>query len=295
MSWRLWYRESSLKESERIAASTCPIPIQQSRKETDKHLSSTSFKRIISSLNENKIIQPTKSSKNKTLIQFEKPKASKTNANKAHSYIESTHKFQPTIKACHSAMEVSLSAVGVSQHVIKVTQSGNEPSIITKQLTINSNQSINTPKTQKSVSLVKPQEERSKFFIKEDDEQEWSSDEEDRDATPKNSVDFVEQNVKINGADYDETAFLSEFRKRSPPPISIIAKRSVLSNMLQVESTTRLAIPNRVTQNQQHDQLSTSLKRCLRRERQGLGYDLPLKSDIDSRYDGLEHTFYGYW
>lgn len=280
MSWRLWYRESALKESERTAASTCPIPIQQSKTEADKHLSPTSFKRIISSLNENKIIaQPTKSSPNESLIQFEKPVSSKP-IKKAHSYIENTKKAQLAIKTCQSTMEVS------------------QLPAQNKRLHITNTQPINPiNKQQAPIVTKKPQEERSKFFIKEEEEQDWSSDDEDEDATPKNSVDFVERTVEINNdADHNESAFLSEFRKRSPPPISIIAKRSILSNMLQNETNTRLARPNLVAQkNQQHEQLSSSLTGCLRRERQGLGYDISPNSNIKLPLDGLENTFYGYW
>ncbi|KAI7877082.1 uncharacterized protein EV154DRAFT_62809 [Mucor mucedo] len=312
MSWRLWYRESSLKESERTAASTCPIPIQQSKNEADKHLSSTSFKRIISSLNENKIIaQPTKSclnNENQTLIQFEKPTPSASTSTsapvpaasssalapstapalnpikKVNSSINNPQKAQPTIKTCHSAMNVT-SAARVSQ------SSGQNASTIKT----NNAQPTNTPNKHQVVK--KPQEERSKFFIKEEEEQGWSSDDEDEDATPKNSIDFVETNVEINNdADHDEIAFLSEFRKRSPPPISTIAKRSILSNMLQNETNTRLAHPNLVAQRyQQHEQLSTSLRACLRRERQPLYYGFSHDPSIKSCSDGLENTFYGYW
>ena len=80
MSWRLWYRESTLKESRKdnktpLSTSCPPIPIQSvstATTTTDKHLSTASYKRLISSINEkDPVIPPVKPN---TMILFEKPK-----------------------------------------------------------------------------------------------------------------------------------------------------------------------------------------------------------------------------
>lgn len=276
ISWRLWYRESSLKKSERRISSTCPIPIQQftPKKEADKHLSSTSFKRIISSLNENKIIaQPSKSQpiEKQTSIQFQK----------SHPTIEFSQpiieKARPIIENVQSCIEVSQPIIVKSQSIIEKTQ----PATIIE--------------TQKSILFEKPQEERSKFFIKEEEEEQgWSSDEEEeQDATPKNDIDFLDHNVEINETNRDETAFLSEFRKRSP--INVTTKPSILSNMLHAEHNTRLAHPIHVAQNLQHDELSSSMRRYIQREQHGLGHDFILNSNVKPSCDVFEETFRGYW
>jgi hypothetical protein len=57
MSWRLWYRECTLKET---IQKSIPIPIQNTETNTiiEKPLTPASFTKIISSLNENRLVVP---------------------------------------------------------------------------------------------------------------------------------------------------------------------------------------------------------------------------------------------
>lgn len=219
MSWRLWYRESSVK---RTAPTSTPIPIQPPStliKESDKPLSS--LKRIISSFNENE-------------IKIQAPKV------------------QPTIK---------------------------------------------------EIAFEKPQvkSSTSKFFINEDEsdtDEGWSSDssddEEEEESIPKTSIVSIQVNTNhVN--DCDETAFLSEFKKRSP--IKRTKGHSILSNMLRAERTRLATQAIHVVPNQKHvtDELSTSMRKCLEWEQHGFAHDIVLKPSVELPPSAMHEISIGYW
>lgn len=222
MSWRLWYRESSLKRT-----APTPIPIQPpsaSIKESDKPLSS--LKRIISSFKENeiKILAPTVRATIKKEIMFEKPQ------------------------------------------------------------------------TKSSTTT-------SKFFINEDEsdtDEGWSSDssddeeEEVEESTPKRSIMSIQVNAD-HVHDCDETAFLSEFKKRSP--IKRTKGHSILSNMLRAERTRLATQAIHVVPNQKHvtDELSTSMRKCLEWEQHGFAHDIILNPSVELPKPIMNEVSIGYW
>ncbi|KAG2229705.1 hypothetical protein INT48_004222 [Thamnidium elegans] len=218
MSWRLWYRESSLK---RTAPISTPIPIQPPStiiKESDKPLSS--LKRIISSFKDNE-------------IKIQAPKV------------------QPTVK--------------------------------------------------EKIMFEKPQTKSStsKFFINEDEsdtDEGWSSDSSDdeEESTPETSIMSIQVNTHhIN--DCDETAFLSEFKKRSP--IKRTKGHSVLSNMLRAEPTRLATQAIHVVPNQKHvtDELSTSMRKCLEWEQHGFAHDIILNPSVELPPPTMNEVSIGYW
>ncbi|GAA5795219.1 hypothetical protein HPULCUR_000573 [Helicostylum pulchrum] len=222
MSWRLWYRESSLKRT-----APTPIPIQPPStliKELDKPLSS--LKRIISSFKENE-------------IKIQAPKV------------------QAAIKK------------------------------------------------EKEIMFVKPQTKSStttsKFFINEDesdtDEEGWSSDSSDEDedeSTPKTSIMPIQVNTD-HVHDCDETAFLSEFKKRSP--IKRTKGHSILSNMLRAERTRLATQAIHVVPNQKHvtDELSTSMRKCIEWEQHGFAHDIILNPSVELPKPIMNEVSIGYW
>lgn len=240
MSWRLWYRESSLKQTAPTAYSIPIQPLTNKKESDNKPLSS--LKRIISSLNENEIIQvPTNNNKvqDKKEIQFEK--------------------------------------------------------------TSNNNKKSATPAPAPAVSA-------SKFYINEDDESDsdegWSSDnssdddevteEVEEEFTPKTNTMSIQ--VNTHHVDSDETAFLSEFKKRSP--IKSTKGHSILSNMLRAESTRLANQTIRVVPNQKHvtDELSTSMRKCLEWEKNRSAHDIIMNSNVDPTSLTTTHEFsIGYW
>lgn len=231
MSWRLWYRESSLKETKttHLLSSTCPIPIQHTNNASviehnkstiDKHLSPASFKRIISSVNENEVILPPPSLKN-----------SKTTDTPNLIMLQ-----QPQFFIEKQDIESEDDEEGWS------SDDEEEP----------------TPKN--NTTVVLPIKNNKKFTISDDEDSDIEEEDED------NYRDIKDNN------DLDETAFLSEFRKRTPPPIAHVITKgcSILSNMLRAQDSTRLANqPINVVQNQiqkhyiEGEELSTSMKKCV--------------------------------
>ncbi|KAI9365080.1 hypothetical protein BD770DRAFT_119023 [Pilaira anomala] len=255
MSWRLWYRESSLKETAPTAYSIPIQPLTNKKESDNKPLSS--LKRIISSLNENEIIQmPTSNNKvqDKKEIQFEKI----SNNNK-----------KPAAPAAPAAPATPA-----------------------------------TPAT--------PAVSASKFFINEDDESDsdegWSSDnssdddddddevaeEVEEESTPKTNTMSIQ--VNTHHVDSDETAFLSEFKKRSP--IKFTKGHSILSNMLRAESTRLANQTIRVVPNQKHvtDELSTSMRKCLEWEQNRFAHDIIMNSNVAPTSPTTTHEVsIGYW
>jgi hypothetical protein len=287
MSWRLWYRESSLKESDHNSnntplSATCPIPIQQQTpvavKDDNKHLSPASFKRIISSLNEYEIKQPPQSTQP---IQQKKAEA---------VVVESPKHVQ------HKSNMIMFEQPKPQQQT----------------------------QTQQSKFFIKEDEESDLDY---EDEDGWSSEEEEEEInpTPKNTSTFNTQQQKrfaigynsvgeedddqyedindddkedeyqdclITAAAEDESAFLSEFRKRCPPPINVLTtkKSSLLTNMFHSQGITRLANQPTitVTQNQQNEDelLSTSMRKCIEIEQHGHDFIFK-KNNCDLNHDSF--------
>ncbi|CAO3610049.1 unnamed protein product [Mucor hiemalis] len=281
MSWRLWYRESSLKESihnnnRTQLSSTCPIPIHktnntliESKSLAEKQLSTASFKRIISSVNENEAILPPTTQKEGTnskpeMIMFQQPQ------NQQQQQEQKQQQQVSQNKKCES------NKFFISKDEESDVEYEDEEGWLSEDEEIE--EVLTTP----PINNIKPI--TKKFMI--------SDDEEDEDGYED-----------IND-DYDESAFLSEFRKRSP--INVITKQgcSLLSNMLRrAQHDTRLASqPITVVQNQEPqtkmeiDELSVSMRKCVEWEQHGYQHDFILDSNVKhNTFITADDGFRSYW
>lgn len=284
MSWRLWYRESSLKESihnnRTQLSSTCPIPIYKTNNTTmeskslaEKQLSTASFKRIISSVNENEAILPsptqrkegTNSSKPEMIMFQQQPQ------NQQQQVTQNT-------ASCESN-KFSISKDEESEYEDEDGWFSEDDDEEVEE--------VPTPINTTAIKSTK------KFMISDDEEEEADEDEDEdqyEDITNKN--------------DYDESAFLSEFKKRSP--INVITNKgcSLLSNMLrQAQNDTRLASqPITVVQNQERqtkmeiDELSASMRKCVEWEQHGYQHDFILNSNVKhNSFITEDDGFRSYW
>lgn len=280
MSWRLWYRESSLKESihnnnRTQLSSTCPIPIHKTNNTTmeskslaEKQLSTASFKRIISSVNENEAILPPPTQKEGTnskpeMIMFQQP--------------QNQQQQQQQVTQMNDSCESNKFFISKDEESEYEDEDG----------WFSEDEEVEEVPTPINNNAIKP---TKKFMI--------SDDEEDEDEDEDQYEDINNNN------DYDESAFLSEFKKRSP--INVITNKgcSLLSNMLRrAENDTRLASqPITVVQNQERqtkmeiDELSASMRKCVEWEQHGYQHDFILNSNVKhNTFITEDDGFRSYW
>jgi hypothetical protein len=203
MSWRLWYRESTLKET--AAQQPIPIPTTQRAKANEKPLTPASFTKIISSLNENELIV----SQRPTLIMTEMPKP---------NLITTEKQLLPPRNSKFFIKEEDESDFDDESDWSSDDEYAEEKCVLAKE-----EQDVLFASTFRDNT-------RQEVYVDEnDDDYETVNDDDDDD-----NYETVDEDAEDDRNKIDDMAFLLEFKKRSPSSMRPKG-HSLLSNMLRAQ------------------------------------------------------------